>query len=277
MKLQEKLTEMQRRDKALLAVNFYNYETLRGICEAFAAKNYPLIMQLSPGSIEYLGLGVAVNLARAASAQYSLQNWLHLDHANDVNLIHRCLDAGFDSVMIDASEESFAANVRKTQEVVRLAESYQANVEAELGFVPKLGQAEKKDGFTRPEEAARFVKETGVNALAVAIGSAHGFYKSEPKLDLQRLSEIQSSTDVCLVLHGGSGIPAPIIREAIQKGICKINLATEVKNAFMKSIGVEVNKSQEIDLRIVFPPAIRAVRDLVAGKLEIIQESQAEL
>jgi tagatose 1,6-diphosphate aldolase GatY/KbaY len=270
MKLQEKLTEMQRRDKALLAVNFYNYETLRGVCEAFAAKNYPLIMQLSPGSIEYLGLGVAVDLARAASAQYGLQSWLHLDHANDVNLIHRCLDAGFDSVMIDASEESFAANVRKTQEVVRLAESYQANVEAELGFVPKLGQAEKKDGFTRPEEAARFVKETGVNALAVAIGSAHGFYKSEPKLDLQRLSEIQSSTDVCLVLHGGSGIPAPIIREAIQKGICKINLATEVKNAFMKSIGVEVNKSQEIDLRIVFPPAIKSVRDLILEKLDII-------
>jgi fructose-bisphosphate aldolase class II/tagatose 1,6-diphosphate aldolase GatY/KbaY len=270
MRLQEKLKEMQRQGKALLAVNFYNYETLRGVCEAFADKNYPLIMQLSPGSIKYLGLEVAVKLARAASEQFGLQSWLHLDHAQNVDLIRRCLDDGFDSVMIDTSEEPFAENVRVTGEVVRMAEKYQANVEAELGFVPKLGQVEKKDGFTCPKEAASFVKETGVNALAVAIGSAHGFYKSEPKLDLQRLSEISESTDACLVLHGGSGIPAEAIREAVKRGICKINLATEVKNAFMKSVVREVNSSKEIDLRIVFPPAIQSVRDLVMGKLDII-------
>ena len=114
-------------------------------------------------------------------------------------------------------------------------------------------------------------------SFLVAIGSAHGFYKSEPKLDLQRLSDIRKSTDACLVLHGGSGISAPTLREAIQKGICKINLATEVKNAFMKSIASEVNKSQEIDLRIVFPPAIQAVKNLVTGKLDIIKEGRVEL
>ena len=142
-----------------------------------------------------------------------------------------------------------------------------------MGFVPKLGQDEKMEGFTDPKEAVRFVEETGVHALAVAIGSAHGFYKSKPELDLERLSAIWDSTDVCLVLHGGSGIPASAIREAVKRGICKINLATEVKNAFMKTVVNEVNKSQEIDLRIVFPPAIQSVRDLVMGKLDIIDKS----
>ena len=129
-----------------------------------------------------------------------------------------------------------------------------------------------------PGDAKRFVEETGVNALAVAIGSAHGFYKDEPKLDLDRLSEIRKVTDAALVLHGASGIPHDVLREAIKRGICKINLATEIKNIFMKTLKNKLTNEDEIDLRKVFPCATDAVTELVKDKLQAIQiESNAPI
>lgn len=270
MKLQDKMRERREQGKAMLAVNFYNYETLRGVCEAFAEMQQPLILQASPGSVEYMGLEVAVHLAQSVSSEYDIDKWLHLDHARDPELIKRCLDAGFDSVMIDASEEPLNENIKITREIVGLAHSYKAQVEAELGYVPKLGQADRADGFTQPEEAARFVEETGIHALAVAIGSAHGFYKAVPSLDMERLSKIRAKTNAFLVLHGGSGISGESLREAAKRGICKINLATEVKAAFTRTIKQEINASEEIDLRFIFPPAIGAVRKLVKSKLKLI-------
>jgi fructose-bisphosphate aldolase class II/tagatose 1,6-diphosphate aldolase GatY/KbaY len=134
-----------------------------------------------------------------------------------------------------------------------------------------LGQATDKSGFTEPSEAKRFVEETGVDALAVAIGSAHGFYKAEPKLDLERLTEIRKATNAVLVLHGASGIPHDVLREAIKRGICKINLATEIKNIFMKTLKTKLANEDEIDLRKVFPSATGAVEKLVQDKLRAIQ------
>ena len=159
--------------------------------------------------------------------------------------------------------------------MVKLAEKYGASVEAELGYVAKLGQSTKTIGFTEPSEAKLFVEETGVNALAVAIGSAHGFYKEEPKLDLERLSEIRNVTNAALVLHGASGIPHDTLRKAIQRGICKINLATEIKNIFMKTLKNKLLNEDEIDLRKVFPCATNAVTELVKDKLLAIQIENA--
>jgi tagatose 1,6-diphosphate aldolase GatY/KbaY len=271
MKLQDKLKELQGQGGCLLAINFYNFETLRGVLEAANDARQPLILQLSKSSIDYMGLSVAVKMAQAALAAYEVDGWLHLDHAESYDLIHRCLDTGFDSVMIDASEKPLSENITLTQKVVALAAQYGANVEAELGYVAKLGQSKEKLGFTEPEEAKYFVEETGIDALAVAIGSAHGFYTEEPKLDLERLSQIHASTDVALVLHGGSGIPADSLRAAVQRGICKINVATEIKNIFMVNLKDCLADSEEIDLRKVFPPAIKAVKDLVKDKLAIVQ------
>jgi tagatose 1,6-diphosphate aldolase GatY/KbaY len=202
---------------------------------------------------------------------YGVEGWIHLDHGDSYDLAARCLDAGFHSVMIDASEKPFAENVEVSKRVVKLAERYGANVEAELGYIAKLGQETGKIGFTEPTDAKRFVDETGVNALAVAIGSAHGFYKQEPKLDLERLSEIRSVTDAALVLHGGSGIPHLTLQEAIRRGICKINLATEIKNIFMKTLKQKLSTDDEIDLRLVFPVATNQVIKLVSEKLNAIQ------
>jgi fructose-bisphosphate aldolase class II/tagatose 1,6-diphosphate aldolase GatY/KbaY len=269
--LREKLKEVQQQKKALLATNFYNFETLKGVLQAANALKQPLILQLTKSSIEYLGLPVAMKLATSMLNQYEVEGWIHLDHGNSYELAAACLDAGFDSVMIDASEKSFEENVKITASVVKLAEQYGANVEAELGYVAKLGQATDKIGFTEPSEAKFFVEETGVHALAVAIGSAHGFYKEEPKLDLDRLSEISKVTDAVLVLHGASGIPHDVLRAAIIKGICKINLATEIKNIFMKTLKKRLANEEEIDLRKVFPSATEEVTRLVQDKLRAIQ------
>lgn len=268
--LQQKLKKFQQTKQALLATNFYNFETLKGVLQAAQLENNPIILQLTRSSIEYLGLPVAMELAETMLKIYDVEGWIHLDHGDSYELVASCLDAGFNSVMIDASEKPFEENIRITKKVVKLAERYGANVEAELGYVAKLGQATDKTGFTEPSEAKFFVEETGVNALAVAIGSAHGFYKEEPKLDLDRLSEINAITNAVLVLHGASGIPHDILREAIKRGICKINLATEIKNIFMKTLKNKLAGDDEIDLRKVFPLATDAVTRLVQEKLQAI-------
>ena len=269
--LQEKFKELQQQKQALLATNFYNFETLKAVLQAASSLKKSIILQLTKSSIEYMGLPVAVNLAQTMLEHYEVEGWVHLDHGDSYELVASCLDAGFPSVMIDASEKPFEENVRITKEVVKLAEKYGANVEAELGYIAKLGQNAGKLGFTEPLDAKRFVEETGVHALAVAIGSAHGFYKEEPKLDLERLSEINKITDAVLVLHGASGIPSKTLCEAIERGICKINLATEIKNIFMKTLKHKLANDDEIDLRKVFPNATDAATELVRNKLLAIQ------
>jgi fructose-bisphosphate aldolase class II/tagatose 1,6-diphosphate aldolase GatY/KbaY len=270
MRLTDKLMQLQKAGSSLLATNYYNYETLRGILHAASEINTPIILQLTKSSIDYMGLNVAVAMGRAALKEFNVEGWIHLDHSDSYELVERCLDAGFDSVMIDASEKPVNDNIAITKRVVNLAAKYNANVEAELGYVAKLGQSKEKIGFTDPEEAKYFVSETGVNALAVAIGSAHGFYKEEPKLDIDRLARINQVANAALVLHGGSGIPAPMLRNAIKNGICKINLATEIKNIFISSLKDCIGGKDEIDLRILFPPAIAAVKNLVKDKLQAI-------
>jgi len=269
--LQQKWKELQLQGQALLATNFYNLETLQGVLQAASATKKSIILQLTKSSIDYMGLSVAKQLAESMLKFYGVEGWIHLDHGDSYELAAACLDAGFESVMIDASEKPFDENVRITRSVVKIAEKYGANVEAELGYVAKLGQSTNNTGFTEASEAKRFVEETGVHALAVAIGSAHGFYKEEPKLDLKRLSEIRNATSAALVLHGASGIPHETLREAIRRGICKINLATEIKNIFMKTLKNKLANEEEIDLRKIFPGATTAVTQLVKDKLLAIE------
>ncbi len=270
MLLQDKLAEFSRDGKALLATNFYNFETLSGVVQAAAALKKPIILQLSESSLDYLGVDVAAEMARQMLRQYDVEGWLHLDHGSSVERIVRCLDAGFDSVMIDASETSIDSNIRITSEVVKLAAPYRANVEAELGYVAKLGQAQSTGSFTQPEEASRFVNETGINALAIAIGSAHGFYKEPPSLQLDLLSRIREATPVALVLHGSSGIPDAQLQGAIRRGIAKVNLATETKNTFMRTLKDVLSDNEEIDLRKVFPRATASVKALIEEKLKVV-------
>ncbi len=269
MNVKELLRQCQQDKTAVLATNFYNFETLTCVMQAAQKMQAPVMLQLTRSSIDYMGLKQAVAMGRQAIEDYGVEGCIHLDHGGSVELVERCLDAGFDSVMIDASEKPFEENVETTRRVVELARPYGVNVEAELGYVAKLGQTQG-GGFTTPEEAAAFVEQTGVNALAVSIGSAHGFYKQAPKLDIERLAQIHAATDVPLVLHGSSGIPHEMVQEAISNGIVKVNLATEIKDNFMRALKGVLTESDEIDLRKVFPKAVAPVVDLLCEKYRMV-------
>ncbi len=272
MRLRDKLNQFKVEKKAILAANFYNFETLSGILQAASKLQMPVILQLSESSIRYMGLAIAANMAKTAIKEFNVEAWLHLDHGSSVEIVQHCLDNGFDSVMIDASEKTLAENIRMTSKVISIAERYDASVEAELGFVAKLGQAQGTQ-FTQPEDARDFVKSTGVHSLAIAIGSAHGFYKQAPKLDIELLTRISQSIPTPLVLHGSSGIPDAMLIDAVRHGICKINLATETKNAFMLALKDRLKNNREIDLRVVFPDATRAVIELIENKLKTINKA----
>lgn len=272
MNLQEKLKYCQENSCALLATNFYNFETLKGVLEAAKAKNSPIILQLTRSSIEYMGLENAVNMGRAGLKNYGVEGWVHLDHGDSIDLVKQCLNAGFDSVMFDGSELPINKNIELTKEAVKLSKTFGANVEAELGYIAKLDQSTEIMESTKADEAKRFVDATGVDALAIAIGTAHGFYKSTPKLDFESLIKIRSATDAALVLHGGSGVPAESIKRAVSLGICKVNVATEIKNVFMQTLKSLLSSSTEIDLRKVFPLAIRAITELIEGKLAFVKQ-----
>ena len=252
MNVKELLKKCQRGRTAVLATNFYNFETLTAVMQAAQRMQAPVLLQLTRSSIDYMGLEQAVGMGRRAIADYGVEGWIHLDHGGSVELVERCLDAGFE-----------------------LARPYGVNVEAELGYVAKLGQAQG-GGFTTPEEAARFVEATGVDALAVAIGSAHGFYKQAPRLDIERLAQIHAATDAALVLHGSSGIPHDMVREAIANGIVKVNLATEIKDNFMRALKGVLLESEEIDLRKVFPKAVAPVVELLCEKYRMVGSNKVK-
>lgn len=267
MTIKEQLKYNKAYGHATLATNFYNYETLRAVLTAASEADVSIILQLSESSIHYMGLQVAQKMAEAAIKETGVKAWLHLDHGSDIDLVKRCIDTGFNSVMIDASEKPLEENIAITREIVKYAESYGVHVEAELGYVAKLGQQHVLT-YTDPKEASYFVKETGIDALAVAVGTVHGFYTEPPKLQLDLIQKINEEVSAALVLHGSSGIPDDQIVKAVKNGVAKINLATELKDIFMKTLKDTLSETDEIDLRKVFPVATNAVKKLVSKKLK---------
>src|SRR5689334_11693883 len=259
-----------RERKAIAALNFYNAETLIAHIRAANALNESIILQTTESTINYLGLGMIIGMARAAADQLEKPIALHLDHGNSYDLAARCIDHGYTSVMIDGSKLSFADNCTLSRRVVQLAHSAGVSVEGELGHVGQNSEPTSGDLLTEPNDAARFVSETEVDALAVAVGTAHGFYKGEVKLDFGRLQEISAAVpNTPLVLHGGSGVSAELLRKAIVCGIRKVNFGTELKNAFTAAVKTSLSSSDDIDLRRTFAPAIAAVEEISSSKIQI--------
>jgi ketose-bisphosphate aldolase len=213
-----------------------------------------------------------LGMAAAAAEQLEQRVALHLDHGGSYELAARCIENGYTSVMIDGSKMSFADNCALTRRVVELAHSAGVSVEGELGHVGQNNDpaAAATRFLTEARDAARFVNETNVDALAVAIGTAHGFYKGEVKLDFDRLQEIHAAIpNTPLVLHGGSGVSAELLQESIACGIRKVNFGTELKNAFTSAIKRSLSSSDDIDLRRTFAPAIAAVEEISRSKIRI--------
>ena len=257
--------------RAVAALNFYNAETLRAHINAANECRASIILQTTESTINYLGIDMAVAMAAAAASEIVKPVSLHLDHGASFDLARRCIDAGYSSVMIDGSKLPFGKNIELTRRVAEIAHAAGVSVEGELGHV-----AQNADGgditqfYTRPEDGRRFIEETEVDALAVAIGTAHGFYKGEVRLDLPRLREIRDAAgDTSLVLHGGSGVPDDLMKEAIANGIAKINFGTELKNAFTLAVKKSLLSSDDIDLRRTFAPAVEAVAEVSKAKIRI--------
>lgn len=267
------LDDARANGRAVAALNFYNAETLRAHINAANECAASIILQTTESTINYLGIEMIVAMAGAAAAEMSHPVALHLDHGGSFELAKRCIEAGYSSVMIDGSKLSFEENIELTSRVVEAAHRVGISVEGELGHVTQNADNENiSDFFTRPEDAKTFVESTGVDALAVAIGTAHGFYKGEVKLDLPRLREIREAVgEVSLVLHGGSGVPDELMREAIRSGIAKINFGTELKNAFTLAVKDSLLASDDIDLRRTFAPAVEAVRRVSSSKIRVCQ------
>jgi tagatose 1,6-diphosphate aldolase GatY/KbaY len=270
------LTAASRSQSAVAALNFYNAETLLAHIRAANELRASIILQTTESTINYLGLGLIVAMARAAAEQMEKPAALHLDHGGSYELAERCVEAGYTSVMFDGSKLSFAENCAQTRRVVELAHAHGVSVEAELGHVAHNDEATTEDiaGFyTRAEDALQFVEETGVDALAIAIGTAHGFYKGEVRLDFDRLTQIREAVgETGLVLHGGSGVPEELLRRAIAHGISKINFGTELKNAFTHAVKESLSSGDDIDLRRTFAPAIAAVQQISMAKIRICSQ-----
>jgi tagatose 1,6-diphosphate aldolase GatY/KbaY len=271
------LDKAYRSQTAVAALNFYNAETLLAHVRAANALGASIILQTTESTINYLGIGLAVAMARAAAAELDQPVALHLDHGGSYQLAERCIEAGYTSVMFDGSKLPFAENCAATRRVVELAHAHGVSVEGELGHVAHNDDAATEDFsdfYTRAEDALEFVKQTGVDALAIAIGTAHGFYKGEVKLDFNRLAQIREAVgETALVLHGGSGVPEELLRQTIAHGISKINFGTELKNAFTNAVKQSLSTSTDIDLRRTFAPAIDAVERVSLSKIRICSRS----
>ncbi len=266
------LDAARREGRAVAALNFYNAETLRAHTKAANESGASLILQTTESTIRYLGIKMVVAMARAAAEEIERPVALHLDHGASYELAERCVEAGYTSVMIDGSKLSFDENCDVTRRVCEMAHAANVSVEGELGHVAHNDEAADITRFyTRPEDALRFVETTGVDALAVAVGTAHGFYKGEVRLDFERLKQIREAVGerASLVLHGGSGVPEELLREAVASGIAKINFGTELKNAFTLAVKNSLAASDEIDLRKTFAPAVEAVREVSLSKIKI--------
>jgi len=270
----ELLSKAEKEGYAVGAFNTNNLEITLSIVEAAVAERAPVILAVSPGAMEYAGVAYLSAIAEVASESADVPVSLHLDHGTSMEHVEAALDHGFSSVMIDGSKLPFEKNVGLTCQAVELAREKGASIEGELGRLVGVEDAvsvsEREASMTDPEQAAEFVRRTGVDALAVAIGNAHGWYKGRPDLDFERLRVIKSKVSTFLVLHGASGIPDDMIREAGSIGVDKINIDTEVRNAFRQAVAGFVSSNPEvIDPRKILMPAREAMREVVARKMRL--------
>lgn len=264
----ELMLSAQKGGYAIGAFNVENMEMVQAVVAAAEAQRSPVIIQTTSSTLKYASPEMFYANVAAAAKAASVPIVIHLDHGNGFDISMRAFRAGYTSIMIDGSHSPFEENIALTRSVVLACHAGGVPVEAELG---KVGGKEDEldggsgNGYTDPAEAAEFVARTGVDSLAVAIGTAHGVYKGIPKLDLERLQELREAVSVPLVLHGTSGVPDDTVRQCIQRGICKVNYATDLRIAFTEGIKEYMAK----DPKVYDPKKYNAVaRDKVRAYVE---------
>lgn len=273
--LKELLKDAQEKKYAVGGFIVWNMEYIQGVIQAAEELKAPVIIMIGPVEIKYAGkygIETLANMVLFAINKTKIPVALHFDHSQSKELIKDALSNGFSSVMFDGSRLTFDENISITRSIVELARKKGVSVEGEVGVVGGLegdrNIPEDEAYYTSVIDAKRFIDETKVDALAVAIGTTHGLYNVKPRLDIQRLKEIRREVQVPLVLHGGSDTPAEMIKSAIKEGICKVNIATELKLAYAKA-NAEVFKDNEneYDPRVFLGAGRNGVKELVKEKI----------
>lgn len=238
----ELLNDARVHGYAVGAFNVENMEMMQAVIAAAEAESAPLVLQTTPSTLKYAGTAIFSAMAQAMAERAKIPVAIHLDHGDGFELCRRAAWDGYTSLMIDGSKLPLEDNIALVRRVVQMAGDVpqQPAVEAELGRLggkeDSLEVLDGEDIYTDPGEAARFVEETKIDSLAVAIGTAHGFYKGEPKLDFDRLAQLRDAVPVPLVLHGSSGVPDADVQHAISLGVCKVNFATELRAAYTVAV-----------------------------------------
>ena len=262
---------------AVGAFNCENLEMAMAIVAAGEACRAPLIIQTTPSTVNYASVGLFAAMVRELAENAKIPVALHLDHGSSYDLCEAALDAGYSSVMIDGSKESLEDNIALTKRVVSLASEKGIPVEAELGTVGGKEDSTFSSGtaYTDPDDALRFVRETGCSSLAVGIGTAHGIYKGTPVLDTGRLSVIKdklvsAGLELPLVLHGASGLSEKAIRECISRGIAKVNFATELRQAYTEGVKEYLLSDPDcFDPKKYGRTAMKKVQEAVIRRIEV--------
>ena len=266
------LLDAQKGQYAVGAFNVENMEMVMAVIKAAEELHAPVMLQTTPSTVSYAGLDLYLANCRAVAEKASVPVAMHLDHGNSFELAMQALRTGYTSIMIDGSHQVFEENIVLTRRVVEACAPSGIPVEAELGKVG--GKEDDLDGgnggYTVPEEAREFAERTGVDSLAVAIGTAHGVYKGEPKLDLDRLSEIRGLVSIPLVLHGASGLSEEAVRESIRRGICKVNFATELRIAYTQGVREVLEADPSVfDPKKYGRAAMKRVTEIVKTRMEM--------
>ncbi|TNJ60850.1 class II fructose-1,6-bisphosphate aldolase [Paenibacillus hemerocallicola] len=258
--------------------NMNNLEFAQAITDAAIEENSPFIFGVSEGALKYMGMEYTVAIAEAAAKKSGLPIALHLDHGSSFEVAMKCIRAGFSSVMFDGSHYTLEENIRLTKEVVKAARAMGVSVEGELGTIggveDDISVDEEHANLAKPEEAIRFYEETGVDCLAIAVGTAHGMYKGEPKIHYDIIEQVAKAVPVPIVLHGGSGVPDEAIRLSIAAGVGKINVNTENQVACTEAIREVLAKDANVyDPRKYLTPARKAMVEVVKAKIRLFGSS----
>lgn len=264
---------------AIPAFNIDNLESAMAVSEIMHEMRLPVIVQMIPRTLNYGGVAIYPAMMRELMADCPVDYALHLDHGNSLALAQRCIASGFSSVMYDGSAMSFEDNVKYTKEVTDYALPMDVSVEGELGTIggKEEGDTDLEASYTSVSEAEEFVRRTNVSTLAIGVGTAHGIYKGEPKINVQRIKEIHEAIDTPLVLHGASGLSDDVLRDCIAAGISKINFATELRQAYTNGIKAEFAKDPEVfDPKLYMRGAVDCIKDVLRAKINICYGLKSE-
>lgn len=265
------LIEARKNKYAIGGFNFNFYDDALGIVLGAYELSSPVFLMASEGTVKFLGVKKIVNYVKQLKEDFNIPIVLHLDHGKNIEIIKECINDGFDSIMYDGSLLDFENNVKNTRMIAELCHDRGIPLEGELGRISGIEENVENidDALTNPDSVVEFIERSKVDSLAIAIGNAHGLYKGKPKLDFERLSKINDISSVPLVLHGGTGIPLEDIKKAIKLGISKVNIGTEIKITYFKTIKRYIGTINKNDVRHLISTIQNDIKELVKQYIEI--------